>query len=88
MKSAQRVRRQIFVLTLEEKKAVCCIIAALVLGLATKHYRDTHPQPPRPPSAKEQRDAGIAARQVNARAKSARGASAQPKPPTMAVQED
>ena len=39
-------RRQVFVLTPEEKRTVCFVLIALVLGLATKHYRDTHPQPP------------------------------------------
>jgi hypothetical protein len=40
-------RRQIFVLTPEEKKAICFVLIAFVLGLATKHYRDTHPRPPK-----------------------------------------
>ena len=41
-------RREIFVLTPEEKKTVCFVVLALILGLATKHYRDTHPPLPRP----------------------------------------
>jgi len=40
-------RRQILVLTPEEKKAICFVLIAFVLGLATKHYRDTHPRPPK-----------------------------------------
>ena len=36
-------RREIFVLTPEEKKTVCFVLIAFVLGLATKHYRDAHP---------------------------------------------
>ena len=36
-------RREIFVLTPEEKKTVCFVLIAFILGLATKHYRDTHP---------------------------------------------
>ncbi len=36
-------RREIFVLTPAEKKTVCFVLFALLLGLATKHYRDTHP---------------------------------------------
>jgi hypothetical protein len=36
-------RREIFVLTPEEKKAVCFVLIAFVLGLATKYYRDAHP---------------------------------------------
>ena len=33
------VRREIFVLTPEEKRTVCFILLAFVLGLVTKHYR-------------------------------------------------
>jgi hypothetical protein len=36
-------RREIFVLTPEEKKTVCVVLVAFVLGLATKCYRDGHP---------------------------------------------
>ncbi|HYJ06740.1 MAG TPA: hypothetical protein VEX43_16510 [Chthoniobacterales bacterium] len=38
----KQVRRQIFVLTPEEKRTVCFVLLAFVLGLATKHYRATH----------------------------------------------
>ncbi|HEV2839817.1 MAG TPA: hypothetical protein VGW39_00690 [Chthoniobacterales bacterium] len=38
-------RREIFVLTPEEKRTLCFVLIALLLGLATKHYRDTHPPP-------------------------------------------
>ena len=31
-----------FVLTPEEKKALIFVFAAMALGLATMHYRDTH----------------------------------------------
>lgn len=44
-----RPGRQIFIFTSGEKKAVSFVVAALVLGLVTKHYRDGHPQP-LPPS--------------------------------------
>ena len=45
-------RREIFVLTLEEKKTVCFVLIAFVLGLATKYYRDRHPAPlPKPATA-------------------------------------
>jgi hypothetical protein len=37
------VRREIFVLTPEEKRTVCFVLVAFVLGLATKYYRDHHP---------------------------------------------
>jgi hypothetical protein len=36
-------RREIFVLTPEEKTTVCFVLIAFVLGLATKYYRDAHP---------------------------------------------
>jgi len=39
----KRVRRDIFVLTPEEKRTVCFVLVAFVLGLATKCYRDAHP---------------------------------------------
>ena len=35
--------RQRFVLTPHEKQVVAFIVAAFLLGLFTKHYRDTHP---------------------------------------------
>ena len=37
------VRREIFVLTPEEKRIICFVLVAFVLGLATKYYRDNHP---------------------------------------------
>jgi hypothetical protein len=37
--------KQRLVLTREEKRVIVFILAAFVLGLAAKHYRDTHPQP-------------------------------------------
>jgi len=40
--ASKRVRREIFVLTPEEKRTVCFVVLALVLGLATKHYRAAH----------------------------------------------
>jgi hypothetical protein len=55
-------RRQIFVLTPEEKRTIVFVLCALLLGLATKHYRDTHPPAPRALSAKEQRAVKKAAR--------------------------
>jgi hypothetical protein len=39
-------RREIFVLTPEEKKTVCFVLIAFLLGLATKYYRDAHPAAP------------------------------------------
>jgi hypothetical protein len=45
-------RREIFILTLEEKKTVCFVLVVFVLGLAAKYYRDRHPNPlPKPATA-------------------------------------
>lgn len=38
----KKARREIFVLTPEEKRTVCFVLVAFVLGLATQHYRATH----------------------------------------------
>jgi len=38
--------RHKFVLTPEEKRVIVFVLAALLLGLGTKYYRDTHPQQP------------------------------------------
>jgi hypothetical protein len=44
-----RARREIFVLTSEEKRTVCFVFLAFVLGLTTKFYRDAHSTPlPKP----------------------------------------
>jgi hypothetical protein len=39
-------RRDLFVLTPEEKSTLCFVLAALVLGLGAKRYRETHSIPP------------------------------------------
>jgi hypothetical protein len=72
MKISTGGRRQILVLTPEEKKAVACIVAAFILGLATMHYRATHPRTP-PQTAREQYAAQRTAKAAAARARSARG---------------
>jgi hypothetical protein len=46
---------QKFILTSEEKRVVLFILIAFFLGLAVKHYRDTHPHPITPPSKKAYR---------------------------------
>jgi len=38
-----------FVLTLGEKKVICFILLAFILGLATKQYREKSPPPTSPP---------------------------------------
>jgi hypothetical protein len=90
MNPRSRNPRQIFVLTPEEKKAVCCVIAALVLGIFTQHYRATHPKPPTPPTAKEQRAAKLAQRAATSKAHSARRTvtAATPIPATSEDEED
>ena len=57
MSSRKLPRRQVFVLTPEEKRAAACVIGAFVLGLGTMFYRAKHPRPAPPPTAKEQQDA-------------------------------
>jgi hypothetical protein len=37
--------RQKFVLTPEEKRVILFVVAAIVLGIGAKYYRDKHPQP-------------------------------------------
>ena len=51
------LRRQVFVLTPDEKRAAACVLGAFLLGLGTMYYRARHPRPPPPPSAAEQREA-------------------------------
>jgi hypothetical protein len=50
-------RREIFVLTPEEKTTVCFVLIAFVLGLATKYYRDAHPAPVSKPATAARGDA-------------------------------
>ena len=38
-RAPKQVRREIFVLTPEEKRTVCFVLIAFLLGVATKHYR-------------------------------------------------
>ncbi len=47
MKSKKPADRQIFVLTSEEKRTVCFVLIALLLGIGAKHYRETHTVPTR-----------------------------------------
>ena len=54
MKREPPIRRQVFVLTPDEKKAVACVLGVLVLGLATMRYRAAHPRAAPPPVAEEQ----------------------------------
>ncbi|MFL6531362.1 MAG: hypothetical protein ACJ8HU_05915 [Chthoniobacterales bacterium] len=65
-------RREIFVFTPEEKKAGACVLAAIVLGLATMHYRAAHPPANVKLTPKEEFAARRNTRTANARARSAR----------------
>jgi hypothetical protein len=55
--------RQRFVLTAREKRVVGFILAAFVLGLGTKYYRDNHrqasPTPPKTVTLKQSPDESI-----------------------------
>jgi hypothetical protein len=44
--------RHKLVLTPEEKRVILFVVAAFLLGLGTKCYRDTHPRPPVPTDKK------------------------------------
>ena len=91
MTKPKALRRQIFVLTPEEKKAAACIVAALILGVGTKQYRAEHPRPPLPATEKQQLAAKVAAKREAARARSARGQTAAAhaaQPPLREVEEE
>jgi hypothetical protein len=45
VKSKKPASRQIFVLTPEEKRTVCFVLVALLVGVGVKHYRETHAVP-------------------------------------------
>jgi hypothetical protein len=38
------MRRWSIVLTPQEKRALAFVVAVFVIGIATKHYRDSHPR--------------------------------------------
>jgi hypothetical protein len=44
--SKKAVRREIFVLTPEEKRTISFVLIMFLLGLATAKYRDAHAIPP------------------------------------------
>jgi hypothetical protein len=47
VKSKRSVRRQVFLLTPEEKRTVSFVLIAFLLGIGAKHYRETHAVPRR-----------------------------------------
>jgi hypothetical protein len=46
LKAKRTSRREIFVLTPEEKRTVCFVLAALLLGAGARRYREMHAIPP------------------------------------------
>jgi hypothetical protein len=50
-----RERLQMFVLTKQEQRTIAFIVLILMLGLITRHYRVTHPQPAKPSAALQSR---------------------------------
>ncbi len=49
-----RERLRMFVLTRQEQHTIAFVILIVVLGLATKHYRATHPATERPTASQSQ----------------------------------
>ncbi|MFN2621980.1 MAG: hypothetical protein ABR611_03960 [Chthoniobacterales bacterium] len=47
MKSKKSDRREVFVLTPEEKRTLSFVLIAFLLGIGAKHYRETHAVPSR-----------------------------------------
>jgi hypothetical protein len=47
VKAKRTSRREIFVLTPEEKRAVCFVLIAFILGIGAKRYRERHAIPRR-----------------------------------------
>jgi hypothetical protein len=47
VKAKRTSRREIFVLTPEEKRALCFVLVAFLLGIGAKRYRELHAIPPR-----------------------------------------
>jgi len=47
VKAKPTSRRAVFVLTPEEKRTVCFVLVALLLGIGAKRYRESHAIQPR-----------------------------------------
>jgi hypothetical protein len=84
MKPRKPPRRQVFVLTPEEKRAVACVVGAFLLGLGTMHYRARHPRAEAKPTAKEQGTAKAAV----AKTSRASGSSARAQPTATPAADD
>lgn len=77
---SQRQRRQIIVLTPEEKRVVAFVAVMFVLGVVAMRYRATHPRPPQPPSYFEQKATKAAATRSKRAAADGRAPSGMPAP--------
>jgi len=66
-------RREIFVLTSEEKRTIAFVLIMFLLGVTTAHYRTTHSI--RPSKIAVNQTAITAARPAQQRAESKRGSS-------------
>jgi hypothetical protein len=53
-----------FVLTKEEKRVVCFVLLAIIVGLGVKEYRRVHSPPNAVPLSLKQRSMGFPARQI------------------------
>jgi len=53
-----------FVLTKEEKRVVCFVLLAIMIGLGVKEYRRIHPSPNAAPSSLKQGSKGFPTRQI------------------------
>src|SRR6266404_3350030 len=53
-----------FVLTKEEKRVVCFVLLAIIVGLGVKEYRRVHSSPNAVPISLKQRPTGVPARQI------------------------
>jgi hypothetical protein len=85
-KTRKSPRRQVFILTPDEKKTIACVLGAFLLGLGTMHYRAKHPRPPAPPTAAQEKEAKrAAARERSGRApqRTTRGAEKPSKEPRL-----
>jgi len=78
LNSRKSPRRQVFVLTPDEKKAVCCVVGAFLLGVGTLQYRAAHPRSMPMPESNEQQVAAKAA--STPRPRKARSTTARPTP--------
>jgi len=53
-----------FTLTKEEKRVVCFVLLAIMIGLGVKEYRRVHPSPNDAPTSLKQGSKGFPSRQI------------------------